>query len=180
VDPRVSYLEVRYYKPELKSLGPVLIEVYRLAKIEPLELGAITPGDAVDRVYDILANVVERYRSSEFMVVEVRAYLKTGEIAAATLTRQPTRTMLMMFPRPVRLVRLGVKLRENGIRWYRVSEELYVYQGKLELPEDVELVVLDTEEGVRVVTRSEVADQLEELRLLKQQEARRRRRKRKK
>ncbi len=174
----MTQLEVRYYKPELRRLGPLTLEVLRLVRIEPLELSAVTPSDAVDRVYDILVNVVERYRGGEPMVVEVRAYLKTGEIAAATLTKQTGhRAVTMLFPRPARLFRIGVGGPE-GVKWFDVAEDVYVYHGRVELPESVDIVMLDTEEGLRVITRREVEEHLEELRRLQEQARKRQKRRR--
>ena len=175
-------VEVRYFRPELIHLGDVELGAYRLVKEESIELQYVSESDAVDKVYDLLVSVVERYRSEQTpLLVEVRARLKQGEIAAATLTRSFQQSRLVnIYPRPVRLNRVGVKRKSNSkMEWYSVSESLYVFQGKLNVPEDVEYLVFDTEEGFRVVTANEVKEFIEEQRREKREKtSARRRRKR--
>lgn len=56
---------------------------------------------------------------------------------------------------------------------------LYVFQGRLNVPEDVEYLVFETEEGLQVITANEVKEFMEEQRREKKEKtSTRRRRKR--
>ncbi len=157
-------LEVEYFKPVVVELGPVRLEAYERVKTEKIKLDYLSESEAVDKVYDILVNVVERYRSDkEPRLIEVRARVKQGEIVAATLTKSMSQTAgVLLFPRPVKLLRLGVKEESKPLIWFTPEKDLYVFHGRISLPETVEYIVLDTEEGLRVLTRNEVTDVEEE------------------
>ncbi len=178
-------LELRFYRPTRLQLGSVELEVLELVRREPLKLEAVNPGDAVEKVYDILVNVVERYRNDpETYVVEVTARLKTGEIAAATLTKKHSTTSastVMLYPRPVRLKRIGVMDKTGKTKWYEIEKEVYVFHGRFIASADVELIILDTEEGLRTITVREVEDlKLEQAEAKKQEQTTRKRRRKRK
>ena len=71
----------------------------------------------------------------------------------------------MLFPSPSKLIRVGVvrgKTSEGGkyqvssgeIEWHDVSGgDYYVFEGSCESPSDVLMVILDTENGRRIITQ---------------------------
>ncbi|MCE4606539.1 MAG: hypothetical protein F7B59_04310 [Desulfurococcales archaeon] len=71
----------------------------------------------------------------------------------------------MLFPSPSKLIKIGIvrkKDSESGkfqvdsghIKWVDVaSEDAYIFEGFCEAPEDVLLVILDTEKGRRILTQ---------------------------
>ncbi len=71
----------------------------------------------------------------------------------------------MLFPSPSKLIRIGIvrkketdsgkfQVESKDIKWIDVaSKDVYVFEGFCEAPEDVLLVILDTEKGRRTLTQ---------------------------
>ena len=151
-------LRVRWFEPRMLRVGNVEIEVLVPIREETLEEEAETALDA-------LINVVERL-SREGGIFEVELRDGTRQIMGE-MPRGEGRIMLS--PRPSRLLAVGVlrvrdaikkglvgesalfRLPEGSVRMRRIRDEVYVYEGRVEAPEDVYLIILDTNQGRRYV-----------------------------
>ncbi|MCE4601504.1 MAG: hypothetical protein F7C38_08140 [Desulfurococcales archaeon] len=138
----------------------------------PVEIGVLRPGREYESVevgspIEILLNVIEKStksREGDYFEVTVEA---PGIIEV--MGESPKyRSQRMLFPRPARLVRVGILRSErigslpsvsgdyivfkrDDLEWYEEGEEVYVYEGSLQASEDVVLVYIETALGPRIL-----------------------------
>ncbi len=117
---------------------------------------------------DVLMNITERLSTQEKSMFEVTTSGERTSIIGEFPSEGKTE-MQMLFPRPARLRRVGVitlktlldkgmsnesaafTLTEDMIKYYKVRDEVYVYEGKVRAPRDVYLLILETDLGRRVL-----------------------------
>lgn len=146
---------VRCFKAETARIGGVGLLLHRLVSSDSLK----ETGD----VYDAIAGITEAYlkeRGCDLVEVEVEGS-QARIIHGDSREYQGPR---LLFPRPSRLYRLGVLrgsaltrvegyyvVDEGGIEWYEPGKDYYVYESRLEAPDDVIYVIIDSEHGRRWV-----------------------------
>jgi len=148
-------MSIRFYKPTIVRVGDVVIKAYEpLGEREVLEKIEIkTKSDAVDAVYRKIQREKRKLiEGNESLMVEIEVKGKGFALYLGDISRkEPNGDTTILFPRPAKLNRIGV-YRNNRVVWTTLrKEEYYVYEGYVELPEDVELVFLDTSYGIRVL-----------------------------
>ncbi len=158
-------VRVTWYKVKEARFGDVRMDVlYPVKEYETLEAG---------EPLDIMLRVSEENAKSgvgdffEVVVEDKEARRIMGE-APRRAWRGRTRTV-KIFPRPARLVRVGVvhrdKLSSEGgagvelfsiedVKWYKPRARVFVYEGHLEAGSDVAAIILETELGPRIVIPS--------------------------
>ncbi|BAA81261.2 hypothetical protein APE_2249.1 [Aeropyrum pernix K1] len=159
-------VRVRTFQKSYIRIGPALLGVLQLERSESFT----EEGDPLDT----LSYVIEsRSKASDYVEVEIEFIARSrshetlpdkmvrGEYGVAK--RFQARPL---FPRPARLLRLGVvrlerimdSMREHGgyaslrgedIEWYTPPGNVYVLEGEAEVQEDVAYLVLETEHGSR-------------------------------
>lgn len=143
----------RLYHAFDASIAGVRLTLLRLEK--EIELGST-------EVLDAVSDLRERYANTPGYVVEVVRYNKRGEEVEASVFATVVGTVL--FPRPARLI--VVRVIEEELRGSRPLQplpavkppgELYISLGRIELPEGVWGVILETDRGVRLVSRDMLA-----------------------
>lgn len=153
-----AIIHIRVFRPLITRVGGIVIKVYEpvdeLESMEKVELR--TRKDAMDAVYNKLQKdrtaTLQRYRN---MLVEVDAEGKGFVLSMGESTEPPEGLKPeMLFPRPSRLLRLGV-VRDGTIKWTRPRRGAhhYVYEGIVEIPRDADAVVIETERGRRVIKK---------------------------
>ncbi len=153
---------IRYYKLEERVMGPIEIEVLVPIRTESLKLSSTAR--AVDRVLDELALIAERYKRDRNYVVEVFVEMGKGKEATFSVTTiKSTRGRIQLYFSPARLRRIGLiydgTRRVNDVKWIESPEETYVYVGKIKInDENVKAIILDTDVGVRVLSRREIEE----------------------
>ena len=140
----------RLYKAVDIGIAGVKMTVLRLEK--ELEFDAA-------EVIDAVSDLHERYSKTPGYVVEVVKYNPRGE--EVEFSGFATLDGLVLFPRPARLV--SVRVIDSGIEGTRpvdqlrkvtLREKFYVSIGRIDLPKDVWGVVVETDRGIRVITRT--------------------------
>ncbi len=148
-------VRVRWYIAEKKYFGPVELMVLRPAK----EYVSEEVGHPVEVMLSI-AERASRAKEGDYFEVTVET---PGLVE--TMGESPRyRGQRLLFPRPARLVRVGVltidkvggeaeyaRVPLDDFEWYNVEEELYVFEGTLQAGDDVVLVYIETEEGPRMI-----------------------------
>lgn len=140
----------RLYKAVDIGIAGVKMTVLRLQK--ELEFDAV-------EVIDVVSDLHERYSKTPGYVVEVVKYNSRGEEVESS--GFATLDGLVLFPRPARLV--SVRVIDSGVEDTRPVDQLrkatprekfYVSIGRIGLPKDVWGVVIETDRGIRVITRT--------------------------
>ena len=140
----------RLYKAVEIGIAGVKMTLLRLEK--ELEFDAA-------EVIDVVSDFHERYSKTPGYVVEVVKYNSRGEEVESS--GFVTLDGLVLFPRPARLV--SVRVIENDIEGMRPVNQLrkatprerfYVYIGRVDLPRNVWGIVVETDRGMRIVTRT--------------------------
>ncbi|MCE4612721.1 MAG: hypothetical protein F7C07_02670 [Desulfurococcales archaeon] len=144
------------YKRSRVRAGDVKLEALKPARVEELE----ERGDP----REVLMKLVEtstRRGDADFIEVSVEA----GDVKEFFGDSPRHAGGRMLYPRPARLLRVGVvrvkrlaeagsgavELKEGDVEWHTVRGNIYVYEARIEAPDDVALVIIDTSEGRRVV-----------------------------
>ncbi|MEM1873762.1 MAG: hypothetical protein QXS85_03625 [Acidilobaceae archaeon] len=146
-----------------------------------LKLGALTitvlePAETtVEQIEGDIIEILARVSENEVMQ-ENTAYV-VAEIVGmgAKLVYGDTRTRSkekLLLPRPAKLARVGVVktsslkydsrlggvvFREEDIEWYTVPREVYVFDPRLEIGEDVAFVILETDLGRTIVKTADLS-----------------------
>ena len=113
-------------------------------------------------VIDVVSDLYERYSRTPGYVVEVVKYNNRGEeVESSGFTT--LENGMVLFPRPARL--LSVRVIEESVdgttpidklRKARPREAFYVAIGRIELPKGVWGVAIETDRGIRVITRDKL------------------------
>ncbi len=153
-------VKVRRYEFTTLRIGNVELEVLQRVSEDEIEELASTPLDA-------LISVVERLSSRESEhVFEVEVSDGTRHIIGGMPSGEER---LMLFPRPARLRAVSIvkisdaiekgmsssaaliRLPAESLKTRKIRKELYVYEGRVIAPDDVYLIILDTDQGRRYV-----------------------------
>ncbi len=153
-------LKVTLFKRGTVTVGPVELEA--LMKVGEEEVSR-SARDVLDAIISETSELLAQRRADLF-IVEGESGDTKYVIGEGVKDRSGTR--LISF-RPQRLVRLGIirlpelqraiqgegyaKLNLNSIEWYDVPPDIYVYDGPIKAPDDVEYLVLQLEDGFRVL-----------------------------
>ncbi len=111
--------------------------------------------------YELVADMRERYRNTPNKVIVVAETGRAPGEAERTATISTLEHSFLLFPEPARLKAIyiargmdsGIKRELSGLERIEFREPVYVYQGSIDFEEDVELVILETERGVKVISR---------------------------
>ncbi len=150
-------VRVVWFAYEKKSLGPVTMGLLRPVDVYETE----EVGNPVEVMLSVTEAISRRGKGD---YVEVRV---EGAGVVEVMGESPRyRAQRLLFPRPVRLRRLGVVragkarpaegsgyavIRLEDVEWINLDGEYYVYEGTLQASDDVLAVYLDTEEGPRIL-----------------------------
>lgn len=160
----VKALLLLYRVHSLNFLG---VEIDVLEKTREKNLGSIDV-DQIDKAYDKLMEVAERVlaevRSKKaYYVAEVRLYNDRGEEVAVYGEAIGGKSgAVKLFPAPVKLKRIGIVKKDTAkqsrfsyalVNWITVKEDVYVYEGNVKMDENIEFLILETENGPTVVYR---------------------------
>ncbi|HIC99215.1 MAG TPA: hypothetical protein EYP08_06170 [Pyrodictiaceae archaeon] len=163
----VKALLLLYKVRTLRFLG---VEIDVLEKTSEKNLGSIDV-DQIDKAYDKLMEVAERVlaevRSKKtYYVAEVRLYNDKGEeIAVYGEAMGGNSEAVKLFPAPVKLKRIGIvkkdvakqsKFSHALVNWITMKEDVYVYEGNVKMDENIEFLILETENGSTIVYRQPI------------------------
>ena len=151
---------VVWYKIEEVSIGGVVLETLKpVKKFESVEAGS--PIDIMLKIAE--QNMKSRVGDYFEIIVEGSDELRQimGEAPSHTREKGEDSEARPLYRKPARLLRIGVltgdvsdnpvELDLSKAKWYRVKGEYYVFEGRVEAPEGVVLVVLDTDQGRSVI-----------------------------
>ena len=148
-------LIVRCFKASEARVKGVRLTLLKLESVDHFEESS----DA----YDAIAGITEAYtkeKGCDYVEVEVEGH-HSRILYGDSREYQGSR---MLFPRPARLYRLGLLRSDNprlrrvegyyviedsSIEWYRPRGKYYVFESKVEAPEEVLYIIVDTEYGRR-------------------------------
>ena len=150
-------MRITWYVYEKREYGGVVLGV--LVPIRSYESEEV--GDPLQVMLSIV-EATSRKSQGDYFEVEVEG----GGVRRIMGEAPKYRAQRMLFPRPARLLRLGLlrrgtepRLRGTGyvgfskedLEWITPGEEVYVYEGVIQAPDDVIAVYLETSEGGRLV-----------------------------
>jgi len=151
-----AIMTLRVYRPVITRVGGVTLRVYEpLDEYESIEkISLKTRKDAVDAVYNKL--VKDRHKlfsphGDSLVEGEVKGTGFELLMGRSEEHREGLEPQLL-FPRPARLLRLGL-IRGGEIKWVkpRRGAQYYVFEGPIDLPKDVEAVIIETDRGRSVI-----------------------------
>ena len=137
-----SKLYVRIYKPKRLEVGPVVLTVFELERIDEL--------NTTKSIDEILTDYVERFQSTRKLIEVVRPGVPELGLAAYTAAYRSSRTRYrLLYPRPTKLLKIGVLV--NGRwQWFQPPGEVYVFEGEVRVKDNrIDLILLVSEDGVR-------------------------------
>ena len=150
-------LVVKCFKTGKARIGGVKLSLLKLVTVDSFE----ESGD----VYDAVAGITDAYtkeKGCDYVEVDIESHhskIYYGDSPEYQGSR-------MLFPRPARLHRIGIlrssnpKLKrvegyyvidDSSLEWYRLRGKYYVFESRVEAPEDILYIVVDTEYGRRWV-----------------------------
>ncbi len=158
-------LRTRVLRPQVLELGPISI---RGLVVEDESWGETRVREKKDRVklihslYNVASNRTYRAVKSIGGFVETEAV----GIGAAALDGDGSysEARVLLYPKPSRLLRVGVAWAGEKVEkledldWYEVPAhlEFYVYEGVIEAEKPWDFIVLDLEDGQRIILPSEL------------------------
>jgi len=158
-------LRTRVLRPQVLELGPISI---RGLVVEDESWGETRVREKKDRIklihslYNVASNRTYRAVKSIGGFVETEAV----GIGAAALDGDGSysEAQILLYPKPSRLLRVGIAWAGEKVEkledldWYEVPAhlEFYVYEGGIEAEKPWDLIVLDLEDGQRILLPSEL------------------------
>ncbi len=157
---KTSKVNIRVFEPvKLEFRGGLKIGALRVVK----EYSVEEKGDALD----VLIRVVERLAIAGESFFEARVEGSTLEVMGEAPEQGSSGNKVLLAGYPSRLKRIGVLRYEDlspleggidayavtldKVKWYRPRGEYYVFEGELEAPSDVYLLVVETESDRRII-----------------------------
>ncbi|MCE4620320.1 MAG: hypothetical protein F7C33_04775 [Desulfurococcales archaeon] len=155
-----SKVKMRWYRVERKEFGPVVLDVLLPAK----EYETVEVGDPIEIILEHLEKG-SKNKEGDFFEVSVEA----PGIIEIVGENPRYKSQRMLFMKPARLLRVGVLEKEDveaggegeyivvskdKFKWYDAGSNYYVYEGTLQVAENVAAVLLETSEGPRLVIPS--------------------------
>ncbi len=154
-----ALMTIRMYKPEIIRVGKVILKTYVLmedkTKIEELDVKTRKPEveSLLAKLFSVKREILSEVKEEDVLVsidVEGKGFaLHMGDSSRGDSEKN------ILFPKPSKLIRVGVISDKGGVKWYKPprDKEYYVYEGFIEIPENAIGVIIDTEAGSRVITR---------------------------
>jgi hypothetical protein len=151
----VMVWSIRVLEPKLISIGPVVLKCYvnkpELEKIyeKTLSVKENLFETISKEVIKTKKEISKKAKSNSLVLIEVSgkgfAYKHGGKIEDAGEEK-------LLFPAPSKLIKIGV-YQKGKLSWFKPKkgEEIYVYEGIIDVPEDVDFVVIDTDNGSHVL-----------------------------
>lgn len=151
----VMLWSIKVLEPKLINIGPVVLKCYfnrpELEKIYEKTLSV------KENIFETLSKEViktkkeisKKAKSNSIVLIEVSgkgfAYKHGGKIEDSGEEK-------LLFPAPSKLIKIGV-FQQGKLLWFKPKkgEEIYVYEGIIDFPEDVDFVIIDTENGSHVL-----------------------------
>ncbi len=144
---------VRIFNAETINVNDTSLTVLRLEKESRV--------NAKD-FYDLLADMKERYKSTPNKIIVLAKLGRGSTEAEHVATISTIERGILLFPEPTRLkaiyiagddLKPGIKYSLSLLKRIELSDIVYVYQGEVVFGDKVRLIVLETEKGVKVITR---------------------------
>lgn len=143
---------VRVFEAETQKVKGITLTTLHLEK--ELEV------EAKD-FYELVADMKERYKHTPNKVIVITETGRVPNEAERSATISTLENSFLLFPEPVRLksiyiakdVGSGVKRELSSLERIDFRDPIYIYQGSLSLDNDAMLVVLDTEGGIKVISK---------------------------
>ena len=153
-------VKMRWYSVERKEFGPVVLDVlFPVKDYETVEVG-----DPIEIILEHLEKG-SKNKEGDFFEVNVEA----PGIIEIVGENPRYRSQRMLFMKPARLLRVGVLETESveagsegeyivvskdKFKWYDVNGDYYIYEGILQVADNIVAVLLETSEGPRLVIPS--------------------------
>ncbi len=151
-----AIMHIRVFRPLVTRVGGIVIKAYEpVDEMESMDhIEVRTRRDAVDAIYDKLVKdrqeILKNYKN---LLVEINVEGK-GFVLTLGESTEPQEGIKpeLLFPRPARLLRVGV-VKEGSVKWIRPRRgtQYYVYEGLVEIPRDADAVIIETDRGTRVI-----------------------------
>jgi len=144
---------VRLFKPVVVRVGSVVLKAYELVEEKQVveEVGESSEGALADALFKLLLREKRSLaKEREGGLVEVSCRAKDVVVAVGEAPSGEGGSGQLLFPRPAKLKRVG--LWSGGeVKWVSVGGSYYVYDGYVEAPRGVEVVLLETDRGTKVL-----------------------------
>lgn len=150
----LATFRVRRFNRDTIAIGEVKLGVYRMVE----EKIVTESGDPVERMVAILER--EEKMPGDYVVVQ---HIESSRVFGESLSKE-RRSGLLLFPTMTRLKRLAIiraedlaeaegayRLKEGALSWIDIAEDVYVYDASVEAPENVVAIILETENGRRMI-----------------------------
>ncbi len=163
-----AILKVRVFKPEVLSIDSLKIKALRLIKEEWNEIEIRKRSELISALYSVATTYSFKFKKHiDDGIVEATAEGigivvgdAEGSIKGANKLLWPSVSKLLrvgVIKGPLEKIASldmtsGINLNEN-IEWHDISreDEIFIFEGDIEAPEDVVAVVLKTEDGERII-----------------------------
>ncbi|MGC9112848.1 hypothetical protein [Acidilobus sp.] len=167
----MAKLQVRWFKRRTLTIGPVELEVMNPVADDTVEAG----GNVLDSILTE-ADKLMRDRKGDFVIIVGETPETKYIIGEGVRDRAGTRQLSALPKRLLKLavIRLGslssvqtegmAKFSLSSLEWYDAPPDTYIFDGPLKTEDDVEYVVFQLEDGVRIVRAPRLARLLLSLR----------------
>lgn len=147
---------IKVLEPRLVSMGPIVLKCYiNNPVLEKIEEKKLTIKENLfesisKEVLKVKKEISKKIKPNSIVLIEVSgkgfAYKHGGKI-------EDTGEERLLFPAPSKLVKIGLH-KDGKIHWIKPKkeEELYVYEGIVDIPKEIDFVIIDTENGSHILT----------------------------
>ncbi len=157
--PVKAIVNIRVFQPEIIKIRNIVLKIYKPVDSETRleEITVYTSRDVIDALNERIERMKKKLaRELPKGLIDIQIEGKGFALHLGDYTEETEEKRILIFPRPSRLMRLGVlrtSQEEVKVEWIKKSfrNELYVYEGFLEIPKGIDAVVLETENGTRVL-----------------------------
>lgn len=152
----MAKVRVLRFKRDSVRVGEAEIDVYRLEGKEEK--------DYAGELMDLLISLLKEERSADYVIVE---HLEGPKEVRGGAPPGKERRDSVIFPKMTRLKKVAVVRRSDlkeelgylrgdlsSLRWSSVGQDVYVFDGKVRAPPEVFALLLETEDGIQLVTPS--------------------------
>lgn len=167
----MAKLQIKWFKRRMLTIGPVELEVMNPVADDTVEVS----GNVLDAMLSE-ADKLMRDRKGDFAIITADSPETRYVIGEGVRDRVGTRQLSFLPKRLLKLavIRLGslssvqtegmAKFSLSSLEWYDAPPDTYIFDGPLKAEDDVEYVVFQLEDGVRVVRAQRLARLLLSLR----------------
>ncbi len=144
---------IRLYRESLYRAKNLELKVLRLYRQEEARVSRHSD------VVELLAELSRRYASEASLIEVMLKWHDGSERVLSSYTESVTRSPReLLFPEPAKLVRIGLVYSNTtslpNIEWHHVKDDVYVYEGEIKVPDGVKAVIIETDKGLRVISRT--------------------------